>query len=293
MMLILINCDCLSQLSITEALTKLAIRLRGPYNVMAVLIPLAVQISESIMIFQEKAPIISTRIVHKCLRKDSGQSLKREIASFKASPEPLTNFSVALTDVQSQLLTSFIGKIEESRGFWKTGPRFTCINSAWSATTSDDTCWDGTKIVNNLKTVVEVSNGGVFLTERLKLMMLSNRLLESYEGKRLYNEKTDVDVEASGNGNSYIPVDDEDGDEFWDEGSGFDENQAAVVVDVAGSHRDIIEPLGSEESDLSSSSTSATKLNFTLQLPDVQISKISPQKSFRCVLYFIIIFHVL
>uniref|UniRef100_A0A1I7W276 Helo_like_N domain-containing protein n=1 Tax=Loa loa TaxID=7209 RepID=A0A1I7W276_LOALO len=218
------------------------------------------------------------QIVHKCLRKDSGQSLKREIASFKASPEPLTNFSVALTDVQSQLLTSFIGKIEESRGFWKTGPRFTCINSAWSATTSDDTCWDGTKIVNNLKTVVEVSNGGVFLTERLKLMMLSNRLLESYEGKRLYNEKTDVDVEASGNGNSYIPVDDEDGDEFWDEGSGFDENQAAVVVDVAGSHRDIIEPLGSEESDLSSSSTSATKLNFTLQLPDVQISKISPQK---------------
>lgn len=56
------NYDYLSKLFIAEALTKLATRLRGPYNVMAVLIPLAVQISESIMVFQEKAPLISARV---------------------------------------------------------------------------------------------------------------------------------------------------------------------------------------------------------------------------------------
>lgn len=40
--------------------------------------------------------------------------------------------------------------------------------------------------------------------------MLSNRLLESYEGRRLYNESINIDIEASGNGNSYVSIDDED-----------------------------------------------------------------------------------
>uniref|UniRef100_A0A0R3RFK3 WGS project CBMI000000000 data, contig n=1 Tax=Elaeophora elaphi TaxID=1147741 RepID=A0A0R3RFK3_9BILA len=264
-------------------------RLRGPYNVMAVLIPLAVQISESIM------------IARKCLRKESGQSLKHETATFKTLSESLPDFSSALTNAQSQLLTSFIEKLEESRGFWKIGPRLSCINSTWSAATSDDTCWDGTKVVNNLKATIETSDGGigsnfttsVFLTERLKLLMLSNRLLESYEGRRTYNESIDVDVEASGNDNSYVSIDDEDGDEFRDDGSGSDENQAAVVVDVAGSHRDIIQPLSTEESDLQSSSTGLPEPSVTLQIPDVEMRKISSHKPFLYTLYFMIIFHVL
>ncbi|CAG9539545.1 unnamed protein product [Cercopithifilaria johnstoni] len=275
-----------------ETLTKLATRLRGPHNVMAVLISLAVQISESIMVFQEKIPAISSKIARKCLRKDSEQSLKHETATFKTSPEPLPDFSSALTNAQSQLLASFIGKLEEFRGFWKIGPQLSCINSTWSAATSDDTCWDGTKIVNDLKTVNEIFDGGVFLTERLKLLMLSNRLLDSYEGRWLYNESIDVDVEASGDSNSYLSIDDEDGDEFRDEGSGFDENQAAVVVDVAGSHRDNIEPLATEEFDLQSSSINASEPNVTLQVPDVETAKTS-RKIFSCILYFMIIFHIL
>ncbi|VDM91766.1 unnamed protein product, partial [Litomosoides sigmodontis] len=252
------------------ALTKLAKRLRGSYNVMAILIPLAVQISESIMVFQEKAPMISSRIARKCLRKDSKQSVKHEATALKTQPEPLPDFSAALTNAQSQLLTSFIGKLEESRGFWKIGPQLSCINATWSAATNnDDTCWDGTKVVNNLNTVTEMFDGGigtnfttsVFLTERLKLLMLSNRLLDSYDGRWLYNESTDIDVEASGNGNSYVSVDDEDGDEFPDEGSGSDESEAIVVVDVAGSHRDTISigSLATEGSDSQSGSTSAPK----------------------------------
>ncbi|KAL3989947.1 Glypican family protein [Acanthocheilonema viteae] len=275
-----------------EALTKLATRLRGPYNTMAVLIPLAVQISESIMIFQEKASVISSRISRKCLRKDSGQSLKHEIATFKTSSEPLPDFPAALSNAQSQLLTSFIGKLEESRGFWKIGPRLSCVNSTWSVAISDNTCWDGKKVVNNLETVTEMSDDGVFLTERLKLLMLSNRLLDSYEGRQLFNESIDADVEASGNGDSYHSIDDEDGDEFRDEGSGSEEN-LAVVVDVASSHRDTTGPLATEESDLQSSSTSASEPSVTLKVPDVEIVKISSHKPFPYILYFLTIFHIL
>uniref|UniRef100_A0A915PNP0 Uncharacterized protein n=1 Tax=Setaria digitata TaxID=48799 RepID=A0A915PNP0_9BILA len=269
-----------------EALTKLAARLRGPYNVMAVLIPLAVQISESIMVFQEKAPAISARIARKCLRKDNGQSLKRETIPFKTSSESLPDFSSALSDAQSELLSSFVEKVRGTSGFWKVGPRLACINLTWIATTSDDLCWDGTKIVDNLKVTDEVSDNGigsnfttsVFLMERLKLLMLSNQLLESYEG-RAYNDSIDVDVESSGNGDSYASVDDEDGDEFRDEGSGFDENQGAIVVDVAGSHRDITE-LATEESDIRNRSTIAPEPSVTLPMPHLEIAKISAaQKS--------------
>lgn len=66
-----------------------------------------------------------------------------------------------------------------------------------------------------------------------------------------------------------------------------------MVVDVAGSHRDIIEPLATEESDLQSSSTEAPEPSFTLQIPDVEIKKISSQMPFRYILYFMIIFHIL
>lgn len=66
-----------------------------------------------------------------------------------------------------------------------------------------------------------------------------------------------------------------------------------MVVDVAGSHRDIIESLAVEESDSESDSTSGPKPSVVLQAPDVEITKSSPQKLFSYVLYFMIIFHIL
>lgn len=66
-----------------------------------------------------------------------------------------------------------------------------------------------------------------------------------------------------------------------------------MVIDVAGSHRDIIESLAVEESDLQSSNTRAFEPNVTLQVPNIETMKISSQKSLPRVLYFMIIFHIL
>ncbi|VDN17354.1 unnamed protein product [Gongylonema pulchrum] len=139
-----------------------------------------------------------------------------------------------------------------------------CINATWSATIDDDVCWDGTQIVDN--TEVDVGNSSiasdigsnfttsVFLNERLKLLILSNRLLESYEPRRFYNESVDSEeVEASA--------------EIKDAGSGSDENLPPVVVDIAGSHRDVTEtptlrgsiPKTTSSSSISSSGTSTTR----------------------------------
>lgn len=86
--------------------------------------------------------------------------------------------SVCLLSKASPLYV-FALQVEESRGFWKIGSRLTCINSTWSAANNDDTCWDGTKIVNNFKTVVEMSDDGIgsnFTTSKNKtnFMMILN-----------------------------------------------------------------------------------------------------------------------
>uniref|UniRef100_A0A183U0V7 Protein kinase domain-containing protein n=1 Tax=Toxocara canis TaxID=6265 RepID=A0A183U0V7_TOXCA len=68
----------------------------------------------------------------------------------------------------------------------------------------------------------------------LKISMLSNQLSDVYDGRRLRNG-TDED-EGSGSHISYSPIDDEDeGDS-----SGFDMD-LPVVLDIAGSHRDVQE----------------------------------------------------
>ncbi|VDM95907.1 unnamed protein product [Thelazia callipaeda] len=252
---------------------------------MAVVIPLAVQISESIMVFQEKAPTISARVLRKCVQKDSDPSMKHEIVPFKAPLEPLPDFTDTLTDAHSQLLTSFIAKIQETRDFWGIGPRLTCFNSTWAASDDSAFCWNDTKLVNNLKDAdkLVLSDGyesnfttTVFLIERLKLLMLSNRLLESFEGRRMNNESIDSDVEGSGF--PYISVDDEDGDEFEDGGSGLDENQPAIVIDIAGSHRDISEPSATDKSDLQSTTTVVPELKVTQPKVNVTVAKISTRQ---------------
>lgn len=54
----------------------------------------------------------------------------------------------------------------------------------------------------------------MFLDERLKLLMLANQLLDSYDGIWLYNDTVHIDIEANGNDDSYLSIDDEDGVSF-------------------------------------------------------------------------------
>ncbi|KHN74439.1 Glypican-6 [Toxocara canis] len=237
--------------ALVGSFSKLANRLKGPYNVISVVIPVAVQISESIMLFQEKGPIISAKIIQKCLRKEKKDVIwKRDLVRTQttATPTPI-HFSEPNASVNAQMMTAFIERLKTTKGFWRSLPSSVCIDGGW-ASSQQEPCWNGTHSRNYERFLVgdgvrnqafnpEFSSSlnftsDAFVTEVLKISMLSNQLSDVYDGRRLRNG-TDED-EGSGSHISYSPIDDEDeGDS-----SGFDMD-LPVVLDIAGSHRDVQE----------------------------------------------------
>uniref|UniRef100_A0A915AHK5 Glypican-6 n=1 Tax=Parascaris univalens TaxID=6257 RepID=A0A915AHK5_PARUN len=236
------------------SLSKLAHRLKGPYNVISVVIPIAVQISESIMLFQEKGPIISAKVIQKCLRKEKKDMImKREVGPTYATAATITplRFTEPNASVSMHMMTSFNERLKTTRGFWRALPTSICISGEWAAS-SEQHCWNGTHSREYERSVVgdgirnQVFNPEFsssqnlssedFINEILKISMLSNQLSDIYDGRHLRNET--IEDEGSGMGIAYTPIDDEDGDDS----SGMD-SDLPIVLDIAGSHRDVEEIL--------------------------------------------------
>ena len=91
----------MTPLSFTDGLAQFGDRLRGPYNPSLVMAPLPAQISEAIMIYQEKGTQISNRVIMQCLTPLKSQTIrgKRQVSisneirveSFESTENPATD----------------------------------------------------------------------------------------------------------------------------------------------------------------------------------------------------------
>ncbi|VDK23461.1 unnamed protein product [Anisakis simplex] len=137
----------------SDTLTKLANRLKGPYNVISVVVPIGVQISESIMLFQENDHQISAKVIQKCFKNSNKQLIKkRDIDKSQLSPNiTITSTQLQLSEpnssVNTQMMISFIDRLATTRGFWRSLSKSICIDGEWAESASGDVpCWNGTHL---------------------------------------------------------------------------------------------------------------------------------------------------
>uniref|UniRef100_A0A914XD29 Uncharacterized protein n=1 Tax=Plectus sambesii TaxID=2011161 RepID=A0A914XD29_9BILA len=230
-----------------HALINLLDRLKGPYNLENVINPMNVQISEAIMIFQERGQNISTKVMENCFDFAPNPSSRvkrgamRRHKSHELSLDELQYGSNRVASAANSPASSLERmalelreKVANVKGFWRSLSYSLC-NDQSVATPADEenNCWNGTKkakysvplvgdgLANQgSNPEVAVSESAGMVTDQiLRLRMDTSRLVRAYEGRSIDWESTASDQNRPRPAVVVTPrtVDDEDDDDDDDD----------------------------------------------------------------------------
>ncbi|KAI1716290.1 glypican domain-containing protein [Ditylenchus destructor] len=135
-----------------DSLIQFSGRLKNVHNPYNSLAPTPVQISESIMLFQEKGSLFSSRILLRCFQSDLRVKRSSIVATHKSSSEEnllappfdiLAKGLVEKADAFRFIVVGFADKVTRIRGFWRLLAQTLCLDKGL-ATTTGEMCWTGT-----------------------------------------------------------------------------------------------------------------------------------------------------
>ncbi|CAD5231107.1 unnamed protein product [Bursaphelenchus okinawaensis] len=239
-----------------ETLQLISSRLKSANNVYHVLAPVPIQISEAIMLFQERGTTISNRIVFQCFepkmrfRRATEESvLDRPVVVNSPDMGP-SWLSESLTSLyrKGDGLKREIGRFNDRlilmKGAWRLLPTAICSDGQ-VAQNAGEQCWNGETTSGYKKAVVASGinpqrynpefkgfnlnlSKETFIDERLSLHSLRQQLLNVFDGKSAKSES----IDASGL-EELNPDPDNPDDEDNYEGSAYSNcNDHAVMDDV-------------------------------------------------------------
>uniref|UniRef100_A0A5S6R4N4 Glypican-6 n=1 Tax=Trichuris muris TaxID=70415 RepID=A0A5S6R4N4_TRIMR len=151
-----------------ESLLQLLDRLEGPYNIESVINPIDIQISEAIMIFQDRGKEISDKVFAGCGRPKITRT-KRQTRSKMADQLKDLRFgpisarpSTVLGTSMDLLAKDMKEKALPTKGFWLHLPKKLCVKfhaaaAAAGSNRSDQYCWNGTSLQQQSDEPVDAS----------------------------------------------------------------------------------------------------------------------------------------
>ncbi|CDW54112.1 glypican 6 [Trichuris trichiura] len=148
-----------------ESLLQLLDRLEGPYNIESVINPIDIQISEAIMIFQDRGKEISDKVFAGCGRpkitrtkRQSRSKMVDQLKDLRFGPISARPSSVLGTSMDL-LAKDMKEKAIPTKGFWLHLPKKLCVefHAAAGSNRSDQYCWNGTSLQQQSEEPVEVS----------------------------------------------------------------------------------------------------------------------------------------
>lgn len=219
-----------------DALKNLIKRLEGPFNIESVVDPIDVKISDAIMILQENAPQVSSKIFAGCGMPRKAARKKREAeaspSAQASSPSDPSIYKFELGTKQQARPTTAAGtsldrlvrdindKVKTAKDFWVQLPYAICNDEEIAAQPNhEDDCWNGQdraryipevqkdgviNQMNNPEVEVDVSKANVMFTRQIvQLKLITTRLQNAYNGEDVDWIDTEIEgVSGSGSGDN-------------------------------------------------------------------------------------------
>uniref|UniRef100_A0A0K0E0D6 Glypican n=1 Tax=Strongyloides stercoralis TaxID=6248 RepID=A0A0K0E0D6_STRER len=227
-----------------DSLLQLFTKLKDVSNPVTTFAPLPAQISEGFMIFQEKGPEVTNRIILNCFDNNDFYNIGRSkrgmgVDYYSGIELKLKNDKMFKkkrdSDVVSRMIETFGDQLKRMKNFWRTLSESLCDDKI--ASKDDQFCWNGNEITPKYRYKV-IPHGikkqkynpeflsqrlyltlskDVYLDQRIKFITLSKTLNKIYKSSGNDNA---INIESSGEGEEKnINIDDEDSGDDPYEGS--------------------------------------------------------------------------
>ncbi|XP_015110574.1 glypican-6 [Diachasma alloeum] len=236
-----------------EAVSKVAERLLGPFNIEMLVRPINLKISEAIMNFQENSQDVSQRVFSGCGRPVLGRKRRRRRESRHDADLESSNFDEEVVDedgrsstaaMLDKLVKEIRQRVRDSRQFWIYLPYQLCNDGLVVPPSNTNECWNGTHVDKYLYPVSsdgeiqtlnpEVRGSGprpsIVRDQVFALTTITSRLRSAFNGQDVDWADTEETSYGSGSGSGDgqdedDPItDDEDG--FREESSGYEPSPA-------------------------------------------------------------------
>ncbi|KAI6226596.1 Glypican domain containing protein [Aphelenchoides besseyi] len=192
-----------------DALQLLAPRLKGASNPYLSMAPIPVQISEAIMLFQEKGDALSSRIIFQCFEpifraKRSTDETKVDkpfiVPDGETAAKVLGEYLDAeyhKADLVKKDVLLLSDRLSRMRGAWRALPAAICSDGQVAAPTGEG-CWNGKQVASYRRPLAANGIRGqkknpefsdlklsreTFIEERIKLMAMARHLDFVYDGR--------------------------------------------------------------------------------------------------------------
>ncbi|XP_053333021.1 glypican-6a isoform X1 [Clarias gariepinus] len=215
-----------------DSMLLVADRLKGPFNIEAVIEPIDLKISEAIMTMQENSIQVSEKVFQGCghlkpVRSGSGRSTREVFnARFKPyNPEEIPPSESSgldkLRSVWRTMQDSVIDikeKLKQAKRFWTSLPDVICSKENLIEPNSDQ-CWnshtkgryfpevvkDGlTNQLSNPEVEIDITRPDTFIRQQIMaLRVMTNKLRSAYNGNDFSFVDSSDEVSGSGSGSGY------------------------------------------------------------------------------------------
>ncbi|MBN3306967.1 GPC6 protein, partial [Amia calva] len=208
-----------------EALTQVAEKLEGPFNMELATDSIAVKISEAIMYMQENSVQTSTKVFQGCgsprpaparSRRSPREDGKRRFRTYTPEEKPTTAAGTNL----DRLVTDLKERLRPMRKFWVTLPHTLCNDDKMAAdVTNEDKCWNGqtrgrylpdvtgdglVNQINNPEVEVDIARPDVRTRQQImQLRVATTRLRQAQSGHDADFQDSSEDSSGSGAGERY------------------------------------------------------------------------------------------
>ncbi|XP_060754422.1 glypican-6a isoform X2 [Neoarius graeffei] len=205
-----------------DSMLLVAERLKGPFNIEAVMEPIDLKISEAIMTMQENSIQVSAKVFQGCghpkpVRSGSGRSTREVFnARFKPySPEDMPPLESTGLD---RLVIEIKEKLKKAKKFWTSLPDVICSKENVIEPNSDQ-CWnshakgryfpevvkDGlTNQLSNPEVEIDITRPDTFIRQQIMaLRVMTNKLRSAYNGNDISFQDSSDEVSGSGSGSGY------------------------------------------------------------------------------------------
>ncbi|XP_046693790.1 glypican-6a isoform X2 [Silurus meridionalis] len=205
-----------------DSMLLVADRLKGPFNIEAVMEPIDSKISEAIMAMQAKSTQISAKVFNGCgppkpVRSGSGRNT-REVFNARFKPYSLEDSPPTESTGIDKLVIDIKAKLKQAKRFWTSLPDAICSKENVIEPNSDQ-CWnshtkgryfpevvkDGlTNQLSNPEVAIDITRPDTFIRQQIMaLRVMTNKLRSAYNGNDISFQDSSDEVSGSGSGSGY------------------------------------------------------------------------------------------
>ncbi|XP_026176237.1 glypican-6a isoform X1 [Mastacembelus armatus] len=204
-----------------DAMLLVADRLKGPFNIEAVIEPIDIKISEAIMTMQDNSMQVSATVFQGCGQPkplEVGRSARGISDVFNARFKPYTpeeRPTTASGTSLDRLVIDIKEKLKESKRFWSSLPDDICAKGKLTES-DEEQCWNShtkgryfpevvkeglTNQINNPEVDVDITRPDTLIRQQIMaLRVMTNKLKNAYYGNDIYFPDSSDEGSTSGSG---------------------------------------------------------------------------------------------